>query len=62
MELKITMNLDNAAFEGRNGCVREVRRILQGWLDTNREMGRLNEQRLRDVNGNTVGAVELEGE
>lgn len=59
MKLRIEIDMENDALNGRNKGVREVSRILAEWLNVSKEMGRLNEQSLRDINGNRVGAVEL---
>ena len=68
MELRITMRLDNAAFyddgdgDGYHGFApgTEVARILR-LLAEQSEGGMLdNSDRLHDVNGNTVGHVEID--
>ncbi len=63
MQLVIKLDMDNAAFED-SGCGSEVARILYKWI------GRIEAYSqddfagetaiLRDVNGNTVGSVEVQ--
>jgi len=60
MELRIKLNLDNAAFEDDQGA--EVARILAAYA-ASIESGELNgfdlTATLRDVNGNKVGTAVL---
>jgi len=57
MRVTITIDCDNEAF-GDEPAV-EVARILQRYTARLREAYRLEDCRLRDVNGNTVGQVEI---
>lgn len=52
--IKITIDTDNAAFEGGNY---EVARILKKYADSISEEGSINPKKLQDINGNTVGEV-----
>jgi hypothetical protein len=55
MEMKITIAMDNAAFDGQQGTeVARILRELAGKLEGNNWLGNLN-ARLFDVNGNRVG-------
>lgn len=56
MTLKITINIDNAAFDGRMEY--EVASILLSFLARIQNGGGL-EMPLRDTNGNTVGEARL---
>jgi hypothetical protein len=60
MELKITIKLDNAAFEKAPSCDIEASRILQEFAKSlyfcQLEEGKGN---LRDINGNKVGEWEI---
>lgn len=53
MDITITINCDNAAFE--DDAHGEVASILLEWI----ESGELSNRKLRDANGNTVGSVEI---
>ena len=58
MKLTITIDMDNAAFDGLGGWNLEAARILRvlaGRIEDNEDPGHP-----RDINGNTVGTVELE--
>ena len=62
MKLKIEIELDNAAFDGRNKGP-EAARILERTAKQLRENGNLKGYagcKLRDENGNTVGFVDIE--
>jgi Zn-dependent M32 family carboxypeptidase len=56
--LRLTIETENAAFEGR-GRDHELARILRRLADEIEREGaaRLDGEKLRDVNGNTVGRV-----
>lgn len=53
MDFKLTINMDNAAFEDRS----ELTRILRG-IARRPEEGQQDGQ-VRDINGNTVGYWEI---
>ncbi len=59
MELKIIINLDNAAFE--DAPIAEAARILTNFISS--KLGRVIASggiaKLMDINGNTVGQAEL---
>jgi uncharacterized protein YihD (DUF1040 family) len=58
MELKITINLDNAAFEKENDI--ELTRILREFANTCEYAQLLaNYGNLRDINGNKVGTWKI---
>ena len=62
MQLKITIDMDNAAFEDDRGG--EVERILKtASKNIDRHLGYAPDQdfscKLQDINGNTVGDVSL---
>ena len=57
MKLTITMDMDNAAFEGDWSF--EAARILRNYVDRLDEQGRDEAFNLRDVNGNTVGHAKI---
>lgn len=58
MKMIITINMDNAAFDGEPGV--EVSRILRKLADEYVESGcDLARYKLRDINGNIVGRVEV---
>ena len=63
MKLIITIDTSNAAFDPNPAI--EVARILENWAMKIGEEGhpfwQPEEIALRDVNGNTVGKVEVEG-
>ena len=54
MKITIEIETDNAAFENPS----EVKRILKAWL--NRGHHKLDDGKLMDINGNSVGTVEIE--
>ena len=54
--MTITVNMDNAAFDYERAV--EVVRILESLKRRVRDYG-LEDQSIRDVNGNTVGKLEL---
>ena len=54
---KITIETENAVFQPDPWV--EVQRILERLIDLNNEHG-LSECTVRDINGNKVGAVEIE--
>lgn len=58
MDITITINTDNAAFEGPY-CQHEVARILSE-LATKIKRNGIYDGNLRDGNGNTVGAIKAE--
>ena len=58
MNIKITINTDNAAF--KDNPTGEVCRILRDLADRADDYGIENTERLRDINGNTVGKVTVE--
>lgn len=57
MRVTITIECDNAAFDETPAV--EVARILQRYAAKLREAYQLEECKLRDVNGNTVGQVKV---
>jgi len=59
MKLRVTIELDNAAFEPGPG--QEVARILRGLADWSEDQGLLAGEsiKLLDINGNHVGKVEV---
>jgi hypothetical protein len=59
MELVIRIDLENDAFQGQAKAVREVRRILANYTSRCGISGCLVARKLMDVNGNSVGSVEL---
>ena len=61
MKIKITLDTGNAAFDGP-GCVYEVQRILKSWINKSILDGDPVDAVLTDINGNTVGRVEIERE
>jgi len=58
MKIRITLDTGNAAFDG-HGCVYEVQRILNVWINKSVGYGAPMEAALVDANGSTVGRVEL---
>lgn len=66
MRLSLYIDCDNAAFEG-SGCGEEVARILRRLADEQEGHARsvltlCDGDKLRDVNGNTVGRVKVDEE
>lgn len=59
MKITITITTNNAAFEA-DPCT-EIARILNGWIEDMQIHGVQDRKALRDVNGNTVGAVKVTG-
>jgi len=62
MDVTITINCDNAAFEGAAGgpeVARILRRIATEFLECPDDVAELNGRNLRDSNGNIVGEVEV---
>ena len=59
MDIKISINTDNDAF-GRGYCRHEVGRILSDAAARIRREEGINERNLMDINGNTVGKIEVE--
>ena len=60
MTITITIKMDNEAFGEYPGP--ELARILRKFADdVEAEAVSLNNQRLWDINGNTVGAVKVKG-
>jgi hypothetical protein len=66
MKLKITITMDNAAFEDENGGGSEAARILQEVAATLQcdgpapfQGGSRKLRKLRDINGNTVGEARV---
>ena len=57
-KLIIEIDLDNDAFQDWNGQS-EVARILNGYANVTAEYG-VSSRKLRDINGNTVGAAIIE--
>lgn len=58
MEFTLTINMDNAAFEGNPGI--ELKRILERLARRNWDIdGRADGSKLMDVNGNSVGRWEV---
>jgi len=55
MNLKININLDNAAFEDEG----EISRILRKLADKISYDGRIDGGKIMDVNGNSVGTWEI---
>ena len=60
-ELKVTINTDNAAFEGTTGAeLAEILRSLAAHAEQEEREGVTSwSTPLRDANGNTVGRAEL---
>lgn len=58
MTITIKLKTDNAAFEYRE---QEVLRILKEWISGEDGDPVLAFHHLRDINGNTVGTVEVRG-
>jgi len=61
MKIKITLDTGNAAFDG-HGRVYEVQRIFKSWINKSILDGDPVDAVLTDINGNTVGRVEIERE
>ena len=65
MKLKLTIRMDNAAFENNEGpeVARILRRLAGEYEERNRLLGYPGAPRectiLKDVNGNTVGRAEV---
>lgn len=64
-KLRIELELENAAFQSDVGPAHpawwgEARRIITGALDKIREGDDIGLMKLRDINGNTCGRLELE--
>lgn len=62
MNIKIEFNTDNEAFlEGFNSQVREIMQTCTKAIIVFNEDHIAETTRLRDVNGNVVGAIRIEG-
>jgi hypothetical protein len=61
MDITITINCDNAAFSPRAGyeVARILRRLANEFSECNAHL--VDGTKLRDINGNTVGIVKVEG-
>ncbi len=57
MELRITINLDNDSFAGTPGA--EAKRIMLQVIRYWDEGAGIQEGKIKDINGNTVGEVEI---
>lgn len=61
MRVTITIDCDNAAFEADPGAeiARILRQLATDTVRTSEPYDALDSRKLRDINGNTVGQVEV---
>jgi len=61
MDIKITINTDNAAFEDQGTCTEVVQILHQLATDIDfcDGLGTLSKRNLRDINGNNVGSMKV---
>lgn len=58
-QIVITINTDNAAFDGQHDTAHEVARILRQYATDSIANEQVEDTKLRDINGNTVGEVKV---